>query len=383
VQIFSASGDDLEMHSLKFKIFTLFISLALALVLGELFIRWYHPFNDFSDISIGAFPDMYDPSFGFKGIPHLKQQLILPDFSISIDNNSLGYRDKDWGKKLPDRKRIIILGDSFAWGWGVEKNQSFDRILAKDLSGYETLNMANPGYSTDQEFLVLQEIGIKFNPDIVIVEFHKTDIIDGNGSASQLSRQAKPYFEVDGDQLLLRNQPVPYNELYWKNKQAWSQWYGKFQFESKLHRMPGMDGFTESTCRQPFLKHIHLFNFINYYIHSGLKEQETRYNRIQQEENKDIAIYSKEIEVTIMIFSKMFDFCRENNARLLVLFVPSRFDDVLIPRLSEYGIPCISLKETLSHTLHPVTFRRDGHWNKYTHRLVGHLLADYIRSSAP
>ena len=53
-----------------------------------------------------------------------------PEFSFTINTNSEGFRDHEHSiEKLEDTCRVLFLGDSFTFGYAVERNESFVRIF--------------------------------------------------------------------------------------------------------------------------------------------------------------------------------------------------------------------------------------------------------------
>lgn len=100
-----------------------------------------------------------------------------------VTTNSFGMRNPEVPLEKPDGTyRIAVLGDSYTFGWGVEQEQPFPRLLEKELnqSGaleqrIEVLNFGVPGYATFQEVAAFQEKGSKFKPDMVVVYFISND----------------------------------------------------------------------------------------------------------------------------------------------------------------------------------------------------------------
>jgi hypothetical protein len=96
--------------------------------------------------------------------------------------NKHGYR----GRVVPrqrhtDAVRIVGLGDSVMFGWGVGDNETFMAVLERSLNArrsgkrYEIVNLAVPGYNTLQEATQLETIGILYHPDIVLISYLYND----------------------------------------------------------------------------------------------------------------------------------------------------------------------------------------------------------------
>lgn len=99
-----------------------------------------------------------------------------------IRTNSQGFRDDEWELRKPERTyRIAVLGDSMAFGLGVEQDEPFPAILEGLLNGqqgdltYEVLNFAVPGYNTAAEVELFRETGRMYGPDLVILQFMDND----------------------------------------------------------------------------------------------------------------------------------------------------------------------------------------------------------------
>lgn len=107
--------------------------------------------------------------------------------------NSLGFRGKETSVEKPANTiRIVGIGDSFTFGSGVRENDTFLSVLESNLNQLggstriEVLNLGVGGYNTAHEVSLLQNMGIKFNPDIVVLCFFLNDTNAG-GTAQAFS----------------------------------------------------------------------------------------------------------------------------------------------------------------------------------------------------
>jgi hypothetical protein len=100
---------------------------------------------------------------------------------INVRTNRLGMRSDEFDPKKPALvRRIVVLGDSIAFGWGVEQDQTFSALLEKRLnrrSGrhFEVVNMAVSGYSTRDEVALFMRRGADLDPDLVVMEYFLND----------------------------------------------------------------------------------------------------------------------------------------------------------------------------------------------------------------
>lgn len=117
--------------------------------------------------------------------------------------NAAGYRGPLHPReRTPGRQRLLMLGDSVAFGFGVADGETFSAGLEKD--GYEVVNLAVPGFGTDQSLLRLEREGAAYGADAVLLHFClQNDFVD-NGSSVYFydGLHPKPYFTLDGGALV-------------------------------------------------------------------------------------------------------------------------------------------------------------------------------------
>lgn len=151
----------------------------------------------------------YDQALGWFPIPNGKTT-YRGTRSISIENNRRGFRDSE--HLINDMPRMLILGDSFVWGYDVEKPERFTEKLAALLPGWAIYNLGVSGYGTDQEYLLLQEQYSFYSPQIVFLVFCVDNDRDDNSSNIRYDGYYKPYFALSGEKLLARGSPVPQSQ---------------------------------------------------------------------------------------------------------------------------------------------------------------------------
>ncbi len=96
-------------------------------------------------------------------------------------HNSHGFNDRPRAlEKKAGTYRIAVLGDSFVWGDGVSYGVAWShRLEEKFQQAYsgkvEVLSWGRRGWSTLDQFQFLQESGIRYHPDVLIVAFTSND----------------------------------------------------------------------------------------------------------------------------------------------------------------------------------------------------------------
>lgn len=121
-----------------------------------------------------------DPHCGYHPRPRQK------GFGLSgkIEINPWGFRGRDWEIQKPTgTKRIVLLGDSYGFGQGVDDEQTFASQLEAMLNAapdqknkFEVMNFAVPGYDTGHEMKALEHHALPFQPDVVLLQFFLNDL---------------------------------------------------------------------------------------------------------------------------------------------------------------------------------------------------------------
>jgi lysophospholipase L1-like esterase len=107
-------------------------------------------------------------------------RLIVPERYGDVEYaiNRLGYRDREHDL-TGNRDRILILGDSVAFGLGARQEARFGELLESSLRSrgleVDVINLAMFAYNTGNELQALREDGLQFLPRLVIVSFFMND----------------------------------------------------------------------------------------------------------------------------------------------------------------------------------------------------------------
>ena len=147
--------------------------------------------------------DRYSPELGWELTPNLR--------TPGLNSNSKGLRGtQEYALEPPTSvRRVLCIGDSFMFGEKLTDEQTLPAQLEAILNRagrWEVLNLADHGYGTDQQWLRLEHLGFQYHADFVVLGFFEEDL--GRNTHS-FRDYAKPYFELAGERLILRNTPVP------------------------------------------------------------------------------------------------------------------------------------------------------------------------------
>lgn len=112
-------------------------------------------------------------------IPHPESVADYPKYRAAFRVNRQGLRGPETPiARRPDRRRVVILGDSFAWGHGVGPGGAFAEMLAEMIPNLEVVNLGVPGFNLDSERRFFERVGTQYAPDVVLVALCQNDIID-------------------------------------------------------------------------------------------------------------------------------------------------------------------------------------------------------------
>jgi len=137
----------------------------------------------------------------------LKADKPLPTGYAPVDTNrrfmrpknSRGYRDLERTvAKPPGVRRVVSLGDSFAWGASVEFEDAYPQRLERGLrrrrrEPWQVVNLPLPGMNTVDEAAQLESEGMAYGPDVVLLGFVLNDSEDANAAeARRVAEWAEP-----------------------------------------------------------------------------------------------------------------------------------------------------------------------------------------------
>ena len=181
------------------------IEWAAERALGPRFVRGVVPRLGWHDAGVR------EPARGWAGRPKLRAELVGPHAPYLVEHDSRGYRQPERSLTKPQQvQRVVLLGDSLVYGWGVAREERFTDRLEQGLRArgldVEVWNLGVPGYSVDQYLWTYELHGRELLPDCVVVCLVMNDvpIAEANGFRGL----AKPRF-VRNEAGWQREEPAP------------------------------------------------------------------------------------------------------------------------------------------------------------------------------
>jgi carbamoyltransferase len=189
-----------------------------------------------------------DPLIGYRYVAGTRMSLPRPGggrYEIAV--NSAGIRsNREFAAQKPaGTRRIIVLGDSMAAGQFVSNDQRFSELIERRHPHVEVINLALEGSGTDQQILLYEHVGLRFEHDfVVILPFLQNirrnlvaarEAIDPKTGATVL--RPKPRFELIDGGLVLR----PPSEADARSAPTDAPQTAGVRLKSTITRMPGAD----------------------------------------------------------------------------------------------------------------------------------------------
>jgi len=105
--------------------------------------------------------------------PHERVRYRTPEFDVIVTTNSLGLRDRELRPRVAGVTRLLALGDSFTYGWGVAVEDAWPRVLETELTQrgvvVEVINGGAAGGSPMTYAEVAERTVPVVRPDVVLV----------------------------------------------------------------------------------------------------------------------------------------------------------------------------------------------------------------------
>jgi hypothetical protein len=104
------------------------------------------------------------------------------NFAFTYTTDEHGFRNRSpW----PERADIVVLGDSMAFGYGVEDDQAWPTLLEENLPDSRVINLGLIGAAPQQYFRIYKTFGQALQPSLVLFcLFPGNDVTDAGFSTS-------------------------------------------------------------------------------------------------------------------------------------------------------------------------------------------------------
>jgi len=326
------------------------ISFAGALSLGEAMVRVFSPEWAPRTGRLTKFW-RYDPIYGWAHVPGQLGEFESYGFRTSVRINSRGYRGPE---RTYDRRgnarRVVVLGDSFVWGFGVDESEMFTHRLDRDSGGdFDVVNLGVSGYSTDQELLVYRNEGRRYGADTVVLVVATNDVAMNVSSVAYLI-YGKPLFKLVGDSLQVTNQPVP--ETHWAQRLV-------VDFAGQSYLLNQMNRVRETWT-----------------VKRALSEPIAGHPATNQRGADRPFLSSQAERVTVRLIAQLGQEVTADGAQFLVVLVDGIYGGRSFgAALRELGLQVLELDDVIQYEDRSVHLFDGLHWNGVGHEIVARAIA--------
>jgi len=123
------------------------------------------------------------------------------EFSYTVDINSLGYRDIELRDVPPEAFKVMALGDSFTYGWGVNLEDAWPKRLEANLreSGLDVavINLGKPGIDVTFYAELAERAAPLIKPDLIVVAMLLADDMAGAEDPSESDMPPRILLETE------------------------------------------------------------------------------------------------------------------------------------------------------------------------------------------
>lgn len=341
------------------------LSLCVAMVIAEVGLRIIdHPLSKpHVDYAIWYRPSAY---FGHELIPGFDG---LGPLSVPVTINAQGFRDDEHQREKPAGTiRVLGLGDSFTFGWGVSTNETFLKQLERQLriqtgQPVEAINAGVPGWGLSQYDLYLRRDDLNYSPDIIVVAYFVDDL---SGPMSSGVVGERPASIVQQQEVPVKGGVLHYLRLFNFMKSV-GNWVREKNRRAQVAYLHDSD-----ERRREWSKRV------NYLMIKPDDEADTKFKGYL----RDYLLEFKRI-------------ASERRASLVVMFIPDvaqlyhretqYINGVLAQMAQELGIPFTDMTPTFEASPDPTTFYlwpKDPHTNARGHLEMAKALLKLICESS-
>jgi hypothetical protein len=284
------------------------------------------------------------------------------DGSWKFVTNKQGFRnDRDFSYEKPKGTiRVLSLGDSQTQGYEVGQDQTFSAVAAKYLSqrGYsiEVMNAGVSGFSTAEEVVLLENEGIRYRPDFVILGFFANDFED-NLKADLFKLQD------DGTLTVNKFEHIP-----------------GVRIQNAIYDVPGIKFLSENSYFYSLV-----FNTVWDAVKDRAANRATEYAVPTKQE-----FSQHQTALGLALLKRMGDFCHEHQAKFIILDIPrmegqrdfaSSFPTSVLPSVKPLADGYIDSPALLADYQRVVEVHRPHghrHISDFTHAVLGVAAAKKI-----
>ena len=363
------------------KLLLLGASIVLMMLLTEALLALFFPqrtLNYISERSLAiSAPDDLLP---YRLRPNVVRRHFGPEFDTTVRTNSAGYRNAEFETRKNGQFRVLAVGDSFTFGFGVEGEEAYPARLQARIQAScpgREIEVINAGFAAcqypDTYYLYLKERGLALDEDLVIVGFFIGNDIDHERVAENVwtkigpeglpERIEQPQVQFEGDQRVSKSVPPRYRYPILRNS----------------HLVQGLVALKSLLTQPPPRAYLNGYMYRTEYLPRTVERVEM-VERLFKEMKKltdarGVGFLVLMIPTREQVYPDEFPWDDPPYSGAVDLEKPQRiFGEFFAANGIDYVDPLPDLREAASRQ--PLYFLEDQHLTPAAHELVGRVLAE-------
>ncbi len=144
--------------------------------------------------------------------PNYRGSITVEGRRLRVETNERGMRGPSVIARQPGERRILVLGDSFAFGHGVEAEEAFPALLQQQLGNADqgreqqpirVFNAGVPGAGHEDQLITLRR-HLDLEPDVIVSCIYTGNDFDGDFFGPKVARSGY-WFGANANRLLDHN----------------------------------------------------------------------------------------------------------------------------------------------------------------------------------
>ena len=321
-----------------------------------------------------------DPVLGWVHMPDKEGYSISKEFKVKRRVNKDGFIGPDYNyDKDSDTYRVVIAGDSLTEAFQIKESDTFAALAERSVNNLdldkkvEIMNMGIAGVGTKKEIYILENNGLKFDPDLLILAFFA-----GNDFYDNMTENINPEAKFTRWREFKNN-----IKLFFRNHStAWRFILRQKSRNKLLNFLKKEKNLTTNLGGTPLLGATYI----------GNTNADPLFKEVYSDDVRKMIDMTQKL---LLEFKKLAEREKKNHLVLILPsaaqvylngsegFYPERINEVLKKYFESESIKYIDLLPDLKnqYKMRPeelLYFPIDGHPNENFHRIVAEKLADYL-----
>lgn len=284
-------------------------------------------------------------------------RFLRSEFDTVVSINSRGFRGSEF--RNSDEPRLVVIGDSFTFGYGVDDFDAYPAILDSLLGDVEVINGGfAAGSSPDMYLCWLRAHGSELNASTYLIGFFIGNDIDRHDQMV--------WAEVDSEGLPLRieNAESDVVDHYLRPK------------------------ITPIGYRYPILRESHLFHLVGSFYRDRRLKIIPPVSRPSIFDEKYSQKTKQAIEKTERLFIAISEWMKEHQIPFGVVMIPTkqqvmgtasdRPQKEFVEFFEDSGIRYVDLLPDMKRKAEPLYYPIDLHWNSRGHEVAAEIIARWL-----